>query len=152
MAQVGASAALAGLIFVGLSINMSRVLSLPRVPERGLQTITVLLTVLLVSSLQLVPGQTTQEIGLEMLAIGAVVWVFSTWLDIGNLRHMTREVRKYWIQNAVLGQAALLPYIIGGLVTLTIGADGIYFLVPAILFSFLKAIIDSWVLLIEINR
>jgi len=32
------------------------------------------------------------------------------------------------------------------------GTIGLYGLVPAVLFSFLKAIADSWVLLVEINR
>jgi len=141
-----------GLIFVGLSINMARVLALPRVPERALQTIVILLAVLIASSLLLVPGQSTWEVGLEILVVGAVVWVFSTWLDVGTLRHMTKEVRKYWVQNAVLGQAALLPYVVAGLVMLTAGAEGVYFLVLAVLFSFVKAIIDAWVLVIEINR
>ncbi|MDA4114925.1 MAG: hypothetical protein OK442_00045 [Thaumarchaeota archaeon] len=151
-AQVGASAALAGLIFVGLSINMARILALPRVAERALQTIVILLAVLVVSSLLLVPGQSTWEVGLEILVIGSSVWVFSTLLDVGNLRQMTKEVRKYWVQNAVLGQAAVLPYIIGGATMLTVGVVGIYVLVLAVLFSFLKAIIDAWVLLVEINR
>jgi len=137
---------------VGLSINMARILALPRVPERALQTIVILLAVLIASSLQLVPGQSTQDVGVEILVIGAGVWVFSTWLDVGNLRHMSKEVRKYWVQNAVLGQAALLPYIIGGVIILAAGAVGIYVLVLAVLFSFVKAIVDAWVLLIEINR
>ena len=149
---MGASAALAGLIFVGLSINMARIIALPRVPERALQTIFILLAVLVASSLMLVPGQSSWEVGLEVLIVGAAVWVFSTWLDVGNLHHMTKEVRKYWVQNAALGQAALLPYILGGATMLAVGAVGIYVLVLAVLFSFLKAIIDAWVLLIEINR
>lgn len=153
MAQVGASAALAGLIFVGLSINMTRILSLPRIPERGLQTITILLTVLLVSSLMLVPGQSTTEMGLEILVIGGASWLFNTWIETGNLtKNPNKEYRRYWIQNTLLGQAALLPYIVGGVFVLAIGLNGLYWLVPAVAISFLKAIIDAWVLLIEINR
>jgi hypothetical protein len=152
MAQVGASAALAGLIFVGLSINMSRILSLPRVPERALQAIIVLLTVLMVSSLLLVPGQSTIEMGLEMLGVGTFAWALNMWLEVGNLEKINKEYRRFWIQNTLVGQAALLPYVIGGVVTLAFGPVGIYFLVPAVIFSFLKAMIDAWVLLIEINR
>lgn len=152
MAQVGASAALAGLIFVGLSINMSRVLALPRLPERALQTLVILLVVLIVSSLVLVPGQSIIEIGLELLATGGIAWAFNTRLDIVNLRKVAKEHRKYWVQNAAVDQAALLPYIAGGVSTLAIGLDGLYWLVPAVVFSFLKAIIDAWILLIEINR
>lgn len=151
-AEAGASAALAGLIFVGLSINMARILSLPRVPERALQTLVILLVVLIVSSFLLVPGQSSVEISLEILATGGLAWAFSTRLDIGNIRVVGRQQRKWWIQNAALGQAALLSYIAAGVTTLAIGLNGLYWLVPAVVFSFLKAIIDAWVLLIEINR
>jgi len=37
-------------------------------------------------------------------------------------------------------------------VVLTVGDVGLYWIVPAVIFSFLKAIIDAWVLLVEINR
>lgn len=46
IAEVGASAALAGLIFVGVSINLNRILSLPRLPDRALEAVSLLLTVL----------------------------------------------------------------------------------------------------------
>src|SRR5271155_2952358 len=148
-AQIGASAALAGLIFVGLSINMSRILSLPRVPERALQAIIVLLAVLIVSSLLLVPGEPTSLMGLEMLAVGGVAWAINTWLEVGNLEKIDRQYRRVWLQNTFFGQAALLPYIVGGVATLAFGPVGIYWLVPALVFSYLKAIVDAWVLLIE---
>ena len=90
--------------------------------------------------------------GSEILATGVVSWAFNTWLEVGNLRKVDKAYRKYWVLNAVLGQAALLPYIAGGIATLAIGIDGIYLLVPAMVFSFLKAIVDAWVLLIEVNR
>ncbi len=32
------------------------------------------------------------------------------------------------------------------------GVGGLYWLVPAAIFSFIKAILDAWVLLVEINR
>jgi hypothetical protein len=90
--------------------------------------------------------------GLEILVVGAVAWILNTWLEIGNLEKMSKEYRRFWIQNTFLGQAALLPYVAGGIATLAYGADGIYFVVPAVILSFVKAIVDAWVLLIEINR
>jgi hypothetical protein len=137
---------------VGVSINMSKILALPRLPERALQTIIVLLALLLVSSLLLVPGEPTTAMGLEILGVGAVAWAISTLLEVGNLKKVAKEYRRLWLQNTFLGQAALLPYIVSGVATLVYGADGIYLLVPGVIFSFVKAIIDSWVLLIEINR
>jgi modulator of FtsH protease len=32
------------------------------------------------------------------------------------------------------------------------GEIGIFWIVPAIVFSFIKAVLDAWVLLVEINR
>lgn len=57
MAQVVASAALAGLLFVGLSINMAKIIANPALPSRALQALTLLFSILIVVSIQLVPGQ-----------------------------------------------------------------------------------------------
>ena len=54
--------------------------------------------------------------------------------------------------NMTLTQFALLPYIVAGIIVLTRDAGGLYWLVPAIIISFIKAILDAWVLLVEINR
>jgi hypothetical protein len=56
ISEVGAAAALAGLLFVGVSINLTRILSLPRLPNRALLALVILLAILVVSSLLLVPG------------------------------------------------------------------------------------------------
>ena len=52
----------------------------------------------------------------------------------------------------LLSQLASLPYVIAGILALAIGTVGLYLVVPAIIFSFIKAILDAWVLLVEINR
>jgi modulator of FtsH protease len=45
-----------------------------------------------------------------------------------------------------------VPYAIAGITIMLQGLAGLYWLVPAMLFSFIKAIVDSWVLLVEIDR
>ncbi|HXZ03198.1 MAG TPA: hypothetical protein VEH81_00115 [Ktedonobacteraceae bacterium] len=152
IAQVGASAALLGLIFVGVSINLTRILSLPGLPNRALLALIILLTILIVSSLLLVPGQTLTLVGIEILVIGLFVWITVTSIDVNILRTRKRQYRMPYIVNIVLTQLALLPYIVAGISVLTHGAGGLYWLVPAILISFAKAILDAWVLLVEINR
>ncbi len=57
VAEAGASAALAGLVFVGVSINLDKVLRAPGLPGRAGEALVVLLAVLITSSLLLVPGQ-----------------------------------------------------------------------------------------------
>jgi len=57
VASAGAAAALAGLVFVAVSINIDRILKFEGLPERALQTVLLLLSVVLVSIIGLIPGQ-----------------------------------------------------------------------------------------------
>ncbi len=50
VASAGASAALAGLVFVAVSINLERILSLPGILERALETLILLMSVTVVSA------------------------------------------------------------------------------------------------------
>ena len=51
VAEVGASAALLGLLFVSISINLSKILSFRALPNRAFGALLALLAVLVVSSL-----------------------------------------------------------------------------------------------------
>ena len=152
IAQVGASAALTGLLFVGVSINLTRIISLPGLPNRALLALILLLTILIVCSLLLVPGQTLTFVGIEVLVVGLVVWTIATTIDVTILRKKDPDYRLPYVFNMVLSQFAVLPYVIAGIIVLTRGAGGLYWVVPAIVVSFIKAVLDAWVLLVEINR
>ena len=69
----------------------------------------------------------------------------------GRFESYTQQ-KKQQIWNISIDQFALLPYIVSGIVTMTAGDTGVYWIVPALIFSFIKAVIDAWVLLIEIHR
>ena len=152
IAEVGASAALLGLIFVGVSINLTKILSLPNLPNRALLALIILLTILVVSSLLLIPEQSLTLVGIELLIFGLIAWIIATILDVSILQTRQPQYRWPYMVNFILTQLALLPYVIAGIFVLTRGAGGLYWLVPAILISFIKAILDAWVLLVEINR
>src|SRR6202000_238527 len=55
VAVAGASAALLGLLFVAVSINLERILAYKGLPERALETLLLLLGVLLISIVGLMP-------------------------------------------------------------------------------------------------
>jgi hypothetical protein len=155
-AQVGASAALTGLIFVGVSINLSKIIGIVPLVNRALQALMVLVTILIAASLALIPDQSLMWMGVEVLVGSLIVGGIMLRIDIRTLSDTTRpEARQYrreLIFNAIMNQVATVFYVIGGLMMLQGSADGIHWLVPAMLFSFLKAITDAWILLIEINR
>jgi len=68
VASAGAAAALTGLLFVAVSINLKRILEFPQLPDRAAGTLGLLLTILLVAVVLLAPGQPRQATGVEIAA------------------------------------------------------------------------------------
>jgi len=95
LAQVGASAALTGLIFVGVSVNLTRILEYAALPDRALEAIIVLVQVLLVSSLVLVPQQPHELLGAELLVVGCATWATVVYLGVRSLRATDRQYRAH---------------------------------------------------------
>jgi hypothetical protein len=151
MATSGAAAALTGLLFVGVSINLTKILSFPTLPDRALLSLILLLNILILSILFLVPVS-NHILGIEVLGIGFIIWLKILDIDVKMYRKTDEKYKRHQIFNVILDQIAVLPYIIGGIVILTIGRNGAYWILTAIIFSFIKAVLDAWVLLVEINR
>jgi hypothetical protein len=154
VAEVGASAALLGLLFVSLSINLTKILSFRPLPNRAFGALLALLAVLIASSLLLTPGQPMPIVGGEVFVIGLCVWAAITFFDVDVWRNTAKDAahRPRLIVLSVIDQVATLLYVVAGVVIFEYGIVGVYWLVPAFLFSFIKATMDAWVLLIEINR
>jgi hypothetical protein len=152
VATAGGAAALTGLIFVGISISLAKILSIPTLPNRAFISLLLLLAMLVLSILFLVPQQSFTLIGIEVLLIGIMVWVTVLAMDIIILRSKENQFKRLYVLNMLFNQVSLLPYLVGGVVFLVSGEAGLYWMVPAIVFSFIKAVLDAWVLLVEINR
>jgi hypothetical protein len=152
VAMASAAAALAGLIFVGVSINLAKILSTPSLPDRALESLILLLNILIISALALIPQQTPVITGIEFLCIGVMVWLIVLFLDLRIWRNTNPGYKRHSRQNIVFSQLAILPYILSGIMIMCQGYSGIYWLVPGIILSFIKAIVDAWVLLVEIHR
>ena len=56
------------------------------------------------------------------------------------------------IQRIVLAQATVLPLLVGGVSLMLRVGGGLYWLVPGVLLCLLVAVVDAWVLLVEILR
>ena len=85
-AQLAAAATLAGLLFVGVSLNLTKILDNPSLPGRSLSGFYLLLANLIVASLMLVPDQPSTASGLEILVIGLALWGMVSRLDVGAIR------------------------------------------------------------------
>jgi len=120
-AQLGAAAALGGIVFVGLSLNLKKILSYAWLPARALLAIMVLMAILIISSFMLMPGQSLTALGIEIAAVGVLLFFFGSG-------------------------------IVGGALLLFGMESGFYWIAAGVIVSFIKAVTDAWVLLVEINR
>jgi len=67
--QLGASAALLGLLFVDVSTNLSKILGSPDLANRALLAMLLLSIIFIISSIQLAPGQPLICLGAETLIL-----------------------------------------------------------------------------------
>jgi hypothetical protein len=151
--ELGAAAALAGLLFVSVSVNQARILSLGRMADRGLEALAMLFLVIVTASLPLVPGQPARWLGGEILTIGAATLAALFPLQQGYLRltdpiHRPASARMVWLDRFAVSVIAA-----GGLGLAILGDERALYILPAgILLVFVAVGANAWVLLIEINR
>ena len=152
-AQVGAAAALAGLLFVDISLNLNKILAAPFLPLRAFLALLLLIAILALSSLLLMPGLSQTVAGLGILVVGAVIWLAGTVIEWIGWRHRTPQQHVItFLFNVVLLEAATIPWLAGGTLVLYGASAGYYWLAGGIILAFIKAVGDAWVLLVEINR
>jgi hypothetical protein len=150
VAGAGASAALTGLLFVAVSVNIERILKFPGLPERALQTLLLLLSVVVVSLVALIPGQSTTALGVELLVTGAG---FSAAILVMLRRTMpgSREHERAAAHFALIVPGTV-PLVIGAISVLAASGGGLYWVVAGIIGAILGASANAWVLLVEILR
>jgi modulator of FtsH protease len=157
LAQAGAAGVLTGLVFVGVSINLQKIVSNPHsgLAGRAAEALILLVAVLVAAVLVLVPGQGAGVLGAELLVVGLAAWGWIVAIQLPRMREWTimrADLRVSFVLRVVLGQVATLTLVIAGVAVLWVGSGGLYWLVASTVFSILTALADAWVLLVEINR
>jgi hypothetical protein len=150
VAEAGAAAALSGLLFVAVSINLPRILALPHLPERAGEALMILMSVLVVATFGLVPGQSRTALGAEIAGTGLVVFCASTRFQVRAYRDV--RTRPWLATRVTTTQIACLPFVIAGVLLAAGNARAIYGLVPGTILSFAAGVLNAWVLLVEIQR
>jgi hypothetical protein len=157
LAQAGAAGVLTGLVFVGVSINLQKIVSDPSsgLAGRAAEALILLVAVLLASVLVLVPAQGAGVLGAEVLVVGLAAWGWIVAIQLPRLREwgtMRADLRGPFVLRVVLVQVATLPLVMAGVAVLWVGLGGLYWLMAGTIFSILAALFEAWVLLVEINR
>ncbi len=150
-ATLGAAAALAGLLFVAVSINLDRVLLDTRLLARAAETLIGLMLSLVASAVLLTPQPAHASTG-ELLAICVVVAALALRVQ---LRHGPDRPSDPWWWFAVrvaTVQAVALPTAIGCASVLLGGGGGLRWVALGLTSGFALTVYSAWVLLVEIVR
>jgi modulator of FtsH protease len=154
IAVAGATAALTGLLFVAISINLERILAFPALPGRAGETLIILGNALVVSVLALVPGQDPELLGAEVTVLAVFAISMPVRLQLAARRvdpDLVKNPAWFWSRFATV-MVATVPFLVAGLTLLAGAGGGLYWLVPGVCFALIVAVANGWVLLIEILR
>jgi modulator of FtsH protease len=151
VATAGAAAALAGLVFVAVSINLDRILKLEGLPDRALETVMLLVGALVISVIGLIPGQSHHALGGELLVFTVLLGVFLARLPVIHTTAGVEPPGGVWARWVIrVGGSVLM--MAGSISILLAVGGGLYWIVAGILFAIIGAVANAWVLLVEIWR
>ena len=146
----GAAAALAGLIFVAVSLNHEHILAAPMLPPLAALALSLLVGLVLLCAVGLTPGQSRIALGSEVLALGVALMGV---VLASTLRTPTGLSNRWWQASRIsLGTAATLPAAIAGVSLVTGTGGGLYWLLFDMIAGLIAAAYSAWILLIEIRR
>lgn len=148
----GAAATLTGLVFVAVSINLSRIMAFPGLSGRAAESIQQFMGAFLIAMVALIPGQPAQNLAMEFLGIGLISWIAQLAGQVRYLKQRAGHPWSWFVYRAVLSQLATLPFLAAGIAMLMGGSGALYWLVPGFVFSFVAGTVSAWVLLVEIIR
>jgi modulator of FtsH protease len=153
VAMAGAAAALTGLLFVAISINVDRIVKFPGLPERALEALAMLLVPLVISIAGLMPGQSHVAFGVELVVIATALILSLARLPVTHqLPEGIETPSQYVLGRQVVRLTGTVLLTIGALAELFAVAGGLYWVAAAIVALTLGAVVNAWVLMIEILR
>ncbi|MEJ2866505.1 hypothetical protein WCD74_01925 [Actinomycetospora sp. OC33-EN08] len=152
VATAGASAALAGLVFVAVSLNLQVILGNPNLPGRAAQTLALLAVPLFLALVVLIPEQGDVALAVELGVIGLLVGGMLVHRVLPGRRAAEQPVAAWIVTGWVPALAVLLAPVIAGIGLLVDGAGGLYWLPVAVVLALLGGLENAWALLVEILR
>ncbi len=157
VANAGAAAALAGLVFVGVSINADEIIASKRLIGRALEAFAMLTSVLIISAIGLTPDVGSTGYGIALVVVGLVLELVCGYHQLRSLPRFGGEVdprtpKGSNLARITISQIAILSFLVGGVTLVAEGGGGLYWLVPMVVLGYTAALTNAWVLLIEIRR
>jgi hypothetical protein len=145
-----ATAALLGLLFVAVSIRVEPIARSAELRNRAAQTMTLLLTGLLAAALLSVPDQRDWALGLEYLALAAVVAGVALILNRRAGGQSDSGVGR--MLDSINPTVVTCSLLLVTAVVLILGhEDGLYVLVPAVIAVLVGGVVNAWLILVKLT-
>ena len=159
VAMVGATAALAGLLIVAMSVNIGEIMKTDTLPSRAAAAIATLVVAIVATALGLVPGQPHWLYGVEVLAATLLACA----LEANAIRKILREPGTGGgtrFAKSVVGLLPLAGFAIGSVLLIVGGAGaglalvgaGLGFIAAGSVLAVATAILYAWIVLVEVLR
>jgi len=148
-AVLAASAALEGLLFVALSVNVRAILRSPTSTARAREVLGQLLALLILAVLVLIPGQDGRVVGAELIAWGAILIAVSIRNQGRTVSRLPASQRLSWIGRDMIFNTGTLLIPIAGITVIAGRAGGLFWLVPTVLIYFLWSLLNAWILVAQ---
>jgi len=146
----GGAAALAGLVFIAMSINLSIITRDATHKNRALATMTGFTAVFMVCAFALIGNRSYQWIGAEWLVLSLVPMI--TYIrEFTRARKLGRSSVGLSIGRFVVGTGCYIAQIIGSVLLLTGNIAGLYLASAAMVLSFAFFISAAWLLITSIH-
>lgn len=144
-----AAAALLGLLFVAVSIRVEAIARSAELRNRSAQTVTLLLTGLLITALLVVPDQRAWALGVEYFALAVfVIGVAFFNNQRAGAQSDNTIARLLAVINPTYVTCSLL--VIAAVILILGGKDGIYVLVPALVAVLVGGVLNAWLILVKL--
>ena len=149
VAMVGATAALAGLLIVAMSVNISTIMSSKTMPARLAASIAALVLAITVCALGLIPEQPLVSYGVEIIVATLGAGVFQ-WHAVSLVFRQPAVPTSYRLGQSAAGVFPIAAFLVGGvLVAAGAGEAGLVAAALGSILAITAALLMAWVGLVE---
>ena len=104
---------------VAVSINLTRIISVPGLPGRAFDALLRLLQVFFIASFAFIPGQPAELLATEILVIVAAFSLIGQMVSQSRYARLRQNHPRSWLVTRIaMGPAATLPFCLSGLMLL----------------------------------
>jgi len=152
VAVAGASAALAGLIIVAMSVTIKQILASRTLPSRAGATISSMVLILVLAILGLMP-QSDVALGIEIIVASAIALLPPLLMSQRVLTDTTYQVSMLIrVSRVIMGVVPVALALVGGILVIGGLGAGLFLVAAGIALIFALSMLNAWVLLVEVQR